>query len=157
MATLSSLVIVDPAEIRFKISPHHDLDALDGSDWDITRRYCLEKVVKHRAIRQRFKDGAKWEDTDLFRVTYARRFAEGDDIRGCSTMQQLLNQYYTRVDDLFKSLKVRGFDKRHPLPVLLIGRTGEVFIGNQGNHRLAMAQVLGLTKFAGKVICRHST
>jgi hypothetical protein len=30
-----------------------------------------------------------------------------------------------------------------------------VFIGNQGNHRLAMAHVLGLEKFAGEVICRH--
>jgi hypothetical protein len=41
------------------------------------------------------------------------------------------------------------------LPKLLIGRDGEVFIGNQGNHRLAMAQVLGLPRIAGEVICRH--
>jgi hypothetical protein len=40
------------------------------------------------------------------------------------------------------------------LPKLLIGRDGEVFIGNQGNHRLAMAQVLGLPRIAGEVICR---
>jgi hypothetical protein len=42
-----------------------------------------------------------------------------------------------------------------PLPTFLIGRTGQVFIGNQGNHRLAMAQLLSLTEIAGKVICRH--
>jgi hypothetical protein len=30
-----------------------------------------------------------------------------------------------------------------------------VFIGNQGNHRLAMAQVLGLEQIAGRIVCRH--
>jgi hypothetical protein len=70
-------------------------------------------------------------------------------------MAALLEQYKTRVDGLFADLKRNGFREGHPLPNLLIGRDGEVFIGNQGNHRLAMAQVLGLPRIAGEVICRH--
>jgi hypothetical protein len=74
-------------------------------------------------------------------------------------MSQLLAQYYDRVDGLYESMKRDGFQlaqggRDHPLPILLLGRA-EVFIGNQGNHRLAIAQVLGLDRFAGKVICRH--
>jgi hypothetical protein len=56
---------------------------------------------------------------------------------------------------MFADLKRNGFRDNGPLPKLLIGRGGEVFIGNQGNHRLAMAQVIGLPRIAGEVICRH--
>ena len=150
---------VDPARIRFKISPHNDLSGICGGDWDLERRYPLEEAVKHRSIVQRYAEGRKWEDTDLFREVYAKRIKR-ESIRTCGTMKDLLAQYYGRVDALFNELERDGFrlergKKRHSLPVLLIGRGGEIFIGNQGNHRLAMAHVLGLKEFAGEVICRH--
>jgi hypothetical protein len=148
------VIWVDPALIRFKISPHDDLRGEAGGDWDIDRRYPLAGAVKHRAIAQRYRNGLKWEETDLFRDIYARRIAE-EPVRGEATMQGLLEQYYDRVDQLFDQLRRNGFQDCHPLPVLLIGRDGEVFIGNQGNHRLAMAQVIGLDRIAGEVICRH--
>ena len=148
---------VDPSLIRFKITPHHDLKGDVDGDWDIERRYPLADAVKHRAIVQRYRDGKRWEETDLFADTYRRRFESGETVRGEPTMEALLAQYYSRVDAMFLSLKRKGFKTRdkHPLPKLLIGRDGEIFIGNQGNHRLAMAQVLGLKEFAGEVICRH--
>jgi hypothetical protein len=148
---------IDPALVKFKISPHVDLQARQAGDWDLDRRFPLAEAVKHRAIWQRYADGARWEDTDLFRVNYARRI-KSESVRGETTIEGLLAQYYNRVDGLFAAMKRDGFvaHKKHPLPVLLIGRAGEVFIGNQGNHRLAMAQVLGLKEFAGKVICKHS-
>ena len=150
---------LDPAAIRFKISPHADLGEVAGGDWDRRRRHRLAGLVKHQAIRQRFLDGAAWEDTELFRSVYARRFAAGGAIRGARDMGELLAQYYDRVDGLFEAMKRDGFQlsaggRDHPLPSLLLGR-GAVFIGNQGNHRLAIAQVLKLGRFAGKVICRH--
>lgn len=150
------MIWIDPTCIRFKISPHRDLTEAQGGDWDINRRYPLESAVKHRSIRQRYTEGRRWEDTDLFAVNYACRI-EREPVRGEATMQGLLEQYYTRVDGLHASMKREGFQvgRKTPLPVLLIGRGGEVFIGNQGNHRLAIAQVLGLKTFAGKVICRH--
>jgi hypothetical protein len=145
---------VDASSIRFKITPHDDLRGERGGDWDVERRYPLTDAVKHRAIVQRYRDGRRWEETDLFADTYARRIAN-EPIRGCATMSELLEQYYSRVDGMFEDLKRKGFQDCHPLPKLLIGRDGEVFIGNQGNHRLAMAQVIGLERIAGEVICRH--
>lgn len=147
---------VDPRSIRFKISPHDDLRGEAGGDWDIDRRYPLADAVKHRAIVQRYAEGLSWEETDLFADTYRRRFESGETVRGESTMEALLAQYYSRVDGMFDSLRRKGFKNGGPMPKLLIGRSGEVFIGNQGNHRLAMAQVLGLKEFAGEVLCRHS-
>jgi hypothetical protein len=148
------VIWINPRAVRFKISPHHDLTGAKGGDWDIERRYPLTDAVKHRSIVQRYRDGRRWEETDLFADTYARRIVN-EPIRGCATMSELLEQYYTRVDGMFEDLKRKGFRSDCPLPKLLIGRHGEVFIGNQGNHRLAMAQVIGLERIAGEVICRH--
>ena len=149
------MVTIDPARIRFKISPHDDLRCEAGGDWDIERRQALTDAPKHRSLIQRYVEGRRWEDTDLFRNQYRRRFEAGEMVRGEPTMEALLAQYYGRVDGMFADLKRNGFRDGHPLPKLLIGRNGEVFIGNQGNHRLAMAKVLGLSRIAGEVICRH--
>lgn len=145
----------DPAAIRFKISPHHDLAPADSSDWDIERRFRIEETVKFRSLMQHYVDGTPWEETDLFTEAYARRFEAGENIRGECNMKDLLSQYYGRVDSLFKSMKRKGFSAKFPLPKILIGRDGEVFMGNQGNHRLAMARVIGIEQIAGEVICQH--
>jgi len=150
------LIWTDPRLIRFKISPHDDLQGTVGGDWDLERRYSLAEAIKHRSIVQRYVEGRPWEETDIFRDNYSERIKR-EPIRGEATMQGLLAQHYGRVDQMFADLKKRGFVIQGRLPVLLIGRDGEVFIGNQGNHRLAMARVLGLEKFAGEVLCRHSS
>ena len=152
---LSSATWVDPQRIRFKISPHDDLNGTADGDWDIERRYPIAEAIKHRSIAQRYSEGRPWEETDIFRDNYAGRIKR-EPIRGEPTMQGLLAQYYGRVDTMFADMQKRGFVADKRLPVLLIGRDGEVFIGNQGNHRLAMARVLGLDRFAGDILCRHS-
>lgn len=152
---------VDPQAIRFKITPSEDLQHVAGGDWDIERRQALTEAPKHRALVQRYVEGRRWEDTDLFLNQYRRRFAAGGAVRGEQTMPDLLRQYYERVDGMFEEMKANGFrvvgsgGRRYPLPRLLIGRGGEVFIGNQGNHRLAMAHILKLSEIAGEVVCRH--
>lgn len=149
-------MIVDPRAIRFKISPHHDLRGEVGGDWDLERRFPIEGSAKYRSVIERYSEGKPWEETDLFTDLYRRRFEQGDSIRGESTMKGLLAQYYSSVDGLFEAMKRDGFkSKPSRLPRLLIGRDGEIFIGNQGNHRLAMAVVLNI-EIEGEVICRHS-
>jgi hypothetical protein len=144
----------DPSLIRFKISPHDDLWGEKDGDWDVERRHELSRAIKHRSIVQRYVEGKSWAETDLFVDNYAHRIQK-ESVRGASTLAELICQYETRVDGMFDDLQRNGFRADGPLPKLLLGRNGEVFIGNQGNHRLAMAHVLGLKKFAGDVICRH--
>lgn len=148
------MIWVDASEIKFKISPHHDLNGTADGDWDVERRFPVTGSAKYRSIIERYSQGKSWEETDLFRDLYQRRFDNGEDVRGETTMKALLTQYYTRVDGMFKDIKCNGFRTNGPLPKLLIGRDGEVFIGNQGNHRLAMAAVLKI-KIKGEIICRH--
>lgn len=157
---MPEILWTDPSAIRFKISPHNDLHGNSDGDWDLKRRHPLEGAIKHRSLAQRYVEGRKWEDTDLFRDNYTPRIMR-ESVRGCQTMNDLLAQYYGRVDGMFEQMKAHGFKvvgsggRRVPLPRLLIGRDSEVFIGNQGNHRLAMARVLGLKEIAGEVLCRH--
>jgi hypothetical protein len=157
---LSSVIRIDPAEILFLISPINDLHETADGDWDIERRYPVQETVKHRSIAEHFRDGKPWAETELFADIYRRRLTTGH-VRGCHTFEDLVRQYETRVEDLARSLRKEGFKthgpngKAYPLPSFYIGRDGETFIGNQGNHRLAIAQVFGLKEIVGRVICRH--
>jgi hypothetical protein len=157
---VDELISIDPAEIRFVISPIHDLHGEVGGDWDIERRYDLKRTVKHRAISEHFIHGKPWEETELFTDIYRRRLKTGP-VRGCYSFKELVDQYNTRVEQLAKSLKRDGFlthgpRKAYPLPGFYIGRDDDVFIGNQGNHRLAIAQVFGIKEIVGRVVCRHA-
>lgn len=159
MSAVNKVVWIDPAIIKLRVSPINDLHGIVGGDWDLKRLYPLSETVKYRAIREHFIDGVPWEETELFRDIYTRRL-KTNHVRGAWTFEELVKQYNTRVDGMAESLKREGFltqrnGKAYPLPGFYIGRTGEMFIGNQGNHRLSIAQVLGLGKVAGKIICRH--
>lgn len=151
---------LDPSRLEFTITPSADLNGMLGGEWDVERRYPLARSVKHRAIVERYRDGVRWEQTDLFRDVYARRLEHGP-VRGAESFDELVAQYYDRVDRMFADLKKHGFRTKDdrgrpiPLPGLLIGRAGDVFLDNQGNHRVAMAKVIGLDRIAGSIRCRH--
>jgi hypothetical protein len=151
----------DPAAIIYKISPVRDLHGVRGDDWDLKRRHAFADCAKARAIRERFADNRPWLETDLFADAYKRRLEREGRIGRCKTLSELADDYERRFGKLYAALKRDGFrteaasGKALSLPAFLIGRSGEVFIGNQGNHRLALAQVLGLEKIAGRIVCRH--
>lgn len=159
LSDVGSVVWFDPCVIRHRVSPINDLHGIVDGDWDRERLYRLTETVKYRAIKEHFSNGKPWEETELFQDIYARRLKTGH-VRGAWSMKELVAQYNSRVDGMAKSMKRDGFQthrkdgREHPLPGLYVGRDG-LFIGNQGNHRLAITQVLGIREFAGRIICRH--
>lgn len=155
-----AVVSVYPADIRFKLSYDLDLSGVRGGDWDIIRRVELTRTAKHKSIVQHYVDGLPWMETDLFQGSYANRFKAGRRVRGTADLNELAVQYDERVDEMFASLKADGFcrevDNRPvPLPKVHIARDGEIILGNQGNHRLAMAKVIGLSEILVKVNTVH--
>jgi hypothetical protein len=162
LLALGSTLWIDPAAIIFKITPFKDLRGIDGRDWDIERRHPFKCTAKYRSIVQRYVDGLEWEQTELFTDAYARRIERDGHIAGCWTLADLAKDYRSRFDPMVEDMRRDGFrladdkGRPHALPLFLIGRDGDVFIGNQGNHRLAIAQVIGLDRIAGKIACRHS-
>lgn len=156
-----SIVRVRPRDLRFSLVGAGDETAgiLTG-DYD-RKRIPLERDVKHRSIWQRYVEGRRWEDTDIFRDQYPKRFAAGGLVRGTATIEELARQYYDRVDGMFSDMKENGFklnvDGRPvPLPNLHIGHDGELLTGNNGNHRVAMAKIIGLKKVYCRVQSVHA-
>lgn len=162
MSGVSDILWIAPGAIRYRISPSADLVGRVTGDWDIERRRAFTETAKFKTMIEHFVHGAPWEETTLFTDAYRRRMAKDGHIGGKRTMADVAAHYRGRFDPMFEDLKRNGFaltdfkGKPHPLPTLLIGRDGEVMIGNQGNHRMAMAKVIGLDKIAGRIVCRHS-
>lgn len=157
----TEIIRVPPAAVRFKLDYIHDLtEPRQGGDWDRTRRISLELSDKHRAMHQRFVEGMAWEDTDLFRKVYQARFARGEQVRGCTTIEELLRQYYYDVDGLYADMRDHGFRERiegavPSLPEVFIARDGEPILTNQGNHRVAIAKLLNLPWILARVRVMH--
>lgn len=154
------IIWADPNKIIWKITPFLDLPPEKGGDWDISRRKRFHGTAKYRAIEQRFLHGADWLETDLFVDVYTRRLERDGRVGRCKSLAELAGDYDRRFGGLYQSMKRDGFRTEKngrpiTLPAFLVGRDGEVFIGNQGNHRLAIAQVLGLEMIAGRIVCRH--
>ena len=127
-----------------------------GGDWDVKQRILLSDTDKHKSIYQHFVDGVPWEETDVFVNSYTKRFRPHDSLKGREEYRAMLARYRETVDAVFLNLKRIGFSSDFKLPVVLIGRSGEVMLGNQGNHRVAMAKLLGLEKVPCEVIVRHT-
>jgi len=148
------VIRVSPFEIRHKLSC--DLDDTEAEEWGTNPYIPLAQTTKHKSIHQRYQDGMRWEDTDLFLKRYVPRFTRGQVVRGCETIEELVEQYYTRVDGLFEHMRQNGFCERVdrdlvPIPSVVVGPDG-LILGNQGNHRLAMAKVLGLKEIIVRVL-----
>lgn len=156
------IVRVAPSRLRFKLDQVSDLSGpRQGGDWDIARRLPIDDTPKYTAMRQRFVEGRAWEDTDLFKQIYAVRFGRGEVIRGCKTWDELVEQYGTVVDALYEDMRANGFRERidgalPSLPEIYIGRDGEPIVTNQGNHRVAIAKLLGLPWILARVRMMHA-
>ena len=164
VADPAKIVWVNPQSIKSKLNYDLDLvfNEIRPGDWDIERRTCLENVAKHRSIAQRFVQGLEWKDTEIFRRHYARRFGKGDKIRGALNPEDLAQKYSREIDALFEDMRRNGFvmtrnadGHPHSLPHLHIGRSGELILGNNGNHRVAIAKVLGIERIPCWVRSRH--
>lgn len=163
IAEMNKIVWVRPADVIYKVTCNRTLrcgDILDG-DWDLLRRR-LDRTAKHSAIEQHFSHGVEWDDTELFKSIYARRLARGESPNGAKSLADL-KIFYQRYDRLFESLRREGFlvgvddnGVSVKLPHVHVGRDGEIFFGKDGNHRLAMAKILGMEAIPCRVYARHA-
>ena len=129
-------------------------------DWDLQTK-ALATKRKHRALVQRFQDGVEWQETELFSNLYTRRLERGAVVRGTQDISELTRYYETYFDGLYTDIKEYGFqvafDERGmmDIPHVHIGRDGRVLFGNNGNHRLTIAKILGVERIPCRVRARH--
>jgi hypothetical protein len=161
---LTNIIRVPPKTIRYKLLGRTiralRIDGPIPNDWDLDRREVKE-TTKFISVVQHFTGGVPWENTPIFR-RYAARLSKGEVIRGCQTVEDLKEIYRADMDRLYVSLQKEGFlspvnrhFKKTDLPHVYVGREGEIIFGSDGNHRLAMACILGMSEIPCRVIRRH--
>ena len=150
---MTDAVRVSPQDVTHKLSC--DLFETEAREWGDKTYMPIEETIKHRSIVARYVEGRPWEETELFTNIYTRRFAAGEKVRGCSTMAGLLQQYRTRVDHMYADMQKYGYrDDADDLIPVVIAPDGTLALGNQGNHRLAVAKVLNVPQITVKVCGR---
>ena len=134
-------------------------DVLPGN-WDL-HLGNLDVTNKHRSVVQHFRDGVPWESTDIFVNRYRPELARGNSPRGAGSFEELLRVYETNVEDLYESIRRQGFvvainrNGKPDIPHVHIARDGRLLFGDDGNHRLAMAKLLNVTRVPCLVRARH--
>jgi len=134
-----------------------------GGDWShkMTPR---EKIVKREnpklnGILQRYREGRRWIDTDLFK-SYERKLDSGKKVQGYNHLDDLEEHYKRIYDSIFESLTRDGVlpSENNPgvAPIyVMIYKSGEILYTVDGNHRLYMCIAAGIKEIPVRVWMRH--
>ncbi|SLN47401.1 hypothetical protein ROJ8625_02310 [Roseivivax jejudonensis] len=136
----------------------------DG-DWDLSRA-PIESGVKIRACRSHFVDGLSWEDTGIVEVMM-RRIERHGIFDGCRSRDDVLARYQD-IDRMFDevsrnrridpvSKRAERFRREHGGVLVHIDRNGLPMLAGNGNHRMAIARILGLERIPAQLGALHRT
>ena len=155
---------INPLEIENKLTTYfhfiNKTNAVIGGDWDkYTTPFTDSKT--YRGLVQHFVDGIPWEDTEYFKFVLTN-IKQGNYFFNC-TNEQELRARCTQIDTLYTSIKkhgvrVSGGDPAYGIYdsiTINIDRDGR-YIFNNGNHRLTIARILGLTAIPVRILVRHA-
>ena len=137
-----------------------------GGDWDRVREPFDERAVP-RGIEQRFVEGRAWRETALFDA-YVEQLARFGNAGGHTSLSGF-ERRCDAVERLYESMRAEGYKRQRELdgnvPGTLsgrldeihvdIGRDGELCWRSYGQHRLAIAKLLGLNTVPVFVHRRH--
>lgn len=159
------VIHVDPANIDYIYFGEHKSNipnfGVVGGEWDKYKSDIMESIVQ-KGLTQRFADGKAWDET-IYYETGISAFENNDTLSaisdGYEQSEDGMMNYFEYLDELYEDLKTDGFRSTSELdlsnhPVVHIGRDGELIL-SQGNHRVAMSRVSGLTEIPTRVGVRH--
>ena len=132
---------------------------IKGGNWykKITKKeVVINSSEKHYSIKQRYLEGKEWHETTLFKERYANRPRQS--LKG-KNINNTVRIYEEKYDSIYKSIKENGIqpaEKGFAPIYVCIGPRGEILYTDDGNHRLAMAMVIGVKKIPVKVLKRHT-
>ncbi|NBC27051.1 MAG: hypothetical protein GVY08_09335 [Bacteroidetes bacterium] len=173
------IVWVDPDQITYyNRNAPLDFGCVAGGDWDLGVE-AFEDDILFRSLEKRFRKGAGWPETDLYRA-YASRIDEPSQKmirRGIHSIETLEN-YFKSIEKLYHNLAKNGFktqkqlvedeiltsdpSRDNPNPILNeitvnIFRDGSFGKRRSGNHRLSIAKLLpSITTVPVLVRVRHT-
>jgi hypothetical protein len=171
------LLPVDPADVRYyngTLRLNWGLGRVQGGDWD-QEEHChrFRETTLYRSLQQRFEHGHDWEETALYQQA-RERFERGETVRGYESLQEFRTVRCAYIDDLYRRIEQEGYRPNrvgghqrasdenpfedayanHLDPIVTIARDGDIYWA-EGNHRFAIADILGLDAVPVYVLCRH--
>lgn len=168
-ARATKLIWIDPNDIikRSSLGRPTNRNQVVAGDWDL-KTTPVESRPVNRAIKKYIKDGVSWEATDL------KNYFSGKVQHSKNWFYNSPDQFEERCQDIecvIESISKKGYklksqvdtdaSSNDPIPVFLdevsvdIARNGEILWRDFGEHRLAIAQALGVDKIPVHVITRH--
>lgn len=115
-------------------------------------REATVSQLKIEAMLQRFVDGADWRDTRLFTEYYATQLATKGRVKGAKSLDALEAVYRDEYDALYRAIRDTGFDwSREAEMYVHVLDDGAFCWTSGGNHRLGIAQALGLPEIPVRV------
>ncbi len=174
-----SVIWIDPARIRLHTNRHESgipaspvarafppqwPTRIEGGDWDVGG-IAVGDMEAYKAIRVRIREGTPWPDTGYWKESM-QFIGAGNPLWGCRNADDLARRF-DYVDSLIASIREHGLLPHAEVGAaqdpagrftedieVNIGRNGE-FLFQDGRHRLAIAQVLGLKQVPVRVKVRH--
>jgi len=171
-----TVVYVDPSSItESTVDEFHrwwNIGEVVGGSWD-KRTNNINDLIKIKSVKQRYQDKIPWNKTLIYQLAI-KKVREGETYwNGCKTVEEV-NQRTKYLDRLYQCIREDGFKSQsdiHKKPVqdivcsgsfdrsmtditVSIGRDGEFYFVD-GNHRLAIAQVLKLDLIPVRIVVRH--
>jgi hypothetical protein len=165
------LVRVDPTAVVFYalVPMKWGLGRVEGGNWDRPEeRRRVDDLRIHDGLVQRFEEDRDWEET-VYYEWITERLNETGRFRGHSTVEAVLDQRCTALDNIYEEMRTEGYRPNlgtvyddpedaefvHDLePMILIGREGEV-LWTEGFHRLVLADLVGVDRIPVFVLVRH--
>ncbi len=143
----------------------------DG-DWDRPAGKFEERALV-QALQTRFEDGKEWDEIEYVNRALETVRSGGSTWNGCRSPEDVRDRY-EHLDRLYETIRNHGYQSQatlhdtDPKSLLLSGsfdrsrtdiavhiaRDGE-FRFVDGNHRLAIAKILGLDEVPVRVVVRH--
>ena len=170
-ALLLPRIFIDPGNLAYKCNIRGGDEGQSmlflAGDWDLKRKGFGDvdaKDPRYVTCRQLVREGAALEETDEYRELMlrlekngvARSFRSEKEILG---YLEKLRQFYLRVqtDGRLKTQEELGLAAHGGEINCALGRDGVLLKTNDGNHRLAIARVLGLTSVPIQISVIHSS
>jgi len=172
-----TVVNIDPQRVRYRAPSDIDrwkhIGEVRDGDWDCSNR-TLEDGSKYRSVVDRLRNSTSWEETDIYQEALRRIENGRTHWNGCRTVDDL-ERRTNHIERLYEAIRESGFKSQSELRgksvksivlsgsfdrsktdvTVAVGRNGE-FLFVDGNHRLAIAHVLGLNAIPVRVVVRHA-
>ena len=163
---------VNPKKIQYgskiRINTWYYFSRIIDGDWDQSTAKFEDRAI-YQAIKQRFKEGKKWEDTDYYQKLMNKK---NNGIIRKDYNKEKYDEKFRKLELLYYEIKRNGYKLKRELPsskrwfvkfdvqTILddisvdIGRDGQLLIVH-GKHRLSMAKLLDISKIPIIIIKRH--